>query len=80
MGEPAAMIRIALPTLLALLLPLAVHAQTPNADEFHKQLQTGKLKCALDQLIDIPAVWQMKPDALDSAFALPEGVTMEKSP
>jgi hypothetical protein len=81
MREAVSMIRITLPALIALLLlvPPTGHAQTPNADEFRQQVQAGTLKCGLDRLVDIPAVWEMRPDALDAAFALPDGATMDKS-
>jgi hypothetical protein len=75
------MIPRALPALLAVFLTVAsTHAQTTSADDFAKQLQTGKLKRELDPLMNIPALWEMKPAELDAAFTLPEGITMEKNP
>jgi hypothetical protein len=58
----------------------ATAAEPITGDEFISQMKTGKLVRRLDSLIDIPSVWSLKPDDLDAACALPEGVKMEKNP
>jgi len=55
-------------------------AEPLTEEEFRSQLESGKLAQRLDLLIDIPAVWSIKADDLDKAFALPQGVEMKKNP
>ncbi|MGK0188971.1 MAG: hypothetical protein ACI9R3_004787 [Verrucomicrobiales bacterium] len=58
-------------------------AQTTGAvseAQFDKSMETGKLECPLDMLLQIPEVWKLTPDKLDAAFKTPEGVSMERSP
>lgn len=51
-----------------------------TAEEFQNRLKAGKLARPMDSLVDIPAVWSLKPADLDAAFKLPDGVKMEKNP
>lgn len=55
-------------------------AEIITVEDFRSQLETGKLTRRLDLLTNIPAVWSLKPDALDAAFALPQGMEMKKNP
>ena len=57
-----------------------LQANEPSADAFVQQLNTGKLACPLDLLLDIPASWGLTPDRLDAAFVVPKEVKMEKNP
>jgi hypothetical protein len=64
---------------LSLCLPgMAEEALT--AEQFKSQMQAGKIVRKLDDLVNIPAVWSLKPADLDVAHKLPDGVKMEKSP
>jgi hypothetical protein len=55
-------------------------AESLTAEEFKSQMRSGKLARRLDSLVDIPAVWSLKPADLDAACALPAGVAMQKNP
>lgn len=58
----------------------AMAGEPLTAEEFQNQVKAGKLARKLDGLIDIPSVWSLKPDDLDAAFKLPDGISMEKNP
>ncbi|MBC8128234.1 MAG: C39 family peptidase [Gloeobacteraceae cyanobacterium ES-bin-144] len=47
---------------------------------FVQQMQAGKLSCSLDPLVKIPEVWALLPTALDSAYAIPDGMKVAKNP
>lgn len=66
--------------LLACSLSAGMAAEPLTAEEFQKQVQSGKLARTLDFLVEIPAVWSLKPADIDAACALPEGAKMEKNP
>jgi len=51
-------------------------AHADDAAEFLAALQRGKAEAKVDALVALPGVWQMDPDALESAFAVPEGVEL----
>ncbi len=70
-----------------ILLGLGLMASQPSraeealtAEQFQSQVRAGKLTRKLDALVDIPAVWSLKPADLDAACKLPDGVKMEKNP
>jgi len=60
---------------LAWVLPFhGVHAD--DAATFLADLQRGKAEAKVDALVAVPGVWQMDPNALEAAFAVPEGVEL----
>lgn len=59
---------------------IAQAADPLAAEQFKNQVRAGKLVRQLDQLVDVPAVWSLKPGDLDAAYKLPDGVEMQKNP
>ncbi|MEM7147589.1 MAG: C39 family peptidase [Verrucomicrobiota bacterium] len=45
-----------------------------EADVFLAGLKAGKLPCAVDELVSIPATWSLTPERLDELYHVPEGV------
>jgi hypothetical protein len=51
-----------------------------DAAAFVEKFRKGQIEARLDALVDVPTVWQMNPDGLEAAFALPQGVTLRENP
>jgi len=72
----------------AVALPIACllavgHARADDdaaAKAFMENFRKGVIEAPLDRFVSLPGIWQMTPDALDAAFALPKGVNVRRNP
>jgi len=57
-------------------LPMSGLWANDDAAAFVEKFRNGQIEARLDALMDVPTVWQMNPDGLEAAFAVPQGVTL----